>query len=112
MNGIDEILAANLIEMQSFSKYNNGIKYLLTVIDIFSKFVWIVPSKRNTGQEIANAFSRILKERRPRKMWVDKCHELYNKDVQKLVELYSTEKEEESCVIERIKRTIKEKMFK
>ena len=59
--------AADLIEMQAFSKHNNGIKYLLTVIYIFSKFVWIVPLKRNTGQEIANAFSRILKEQRPRK---------------------------------------------
>ena len=72
MNSIDEIWAADLIDMQAFSKDNNGIKYLLTVIDIFSKFVWIIPLKRKTGQEGANAFSRILKERRPSKMWVDK----------------------------------------
>ena len=43
VNGVDEIWAADLIDMQAFSKDNNGIKYLLTVIDIFSKFVWIVP---------------------------------------------------------------------
>ena len=49
MNGIDEIWAADLIDMQAFSKDNNGIKYLLTVIDIFSKIVWIVPLKRKTG---------------------------------------------------------------
>ena len=67
VNSIDEILAAHLIDMQAFSKDNNGIKYLLTVIDIFSKFVWIVPLKRKTGQEVANAFSSILKERRPSK---------------------------------------------
>ena len=67
MNSIDEIWAADLIDMQAFSKNNNRIKYLLTVIDIFSKFVWIVPLKRKTGQEVANAFSRILKERRPSK---------------------------------------------
>ena len=85
---------------------------MLTVIDIFSKFVWINPLKRKTGQEVANAFSRILKERRRSKMWVDKGREFYNKDVQKLVELYSTENEEKSCVIERFNRAIKEKMFK
>ena len=51
--------------MQEFPKDNNGIKYLLTVINIFSKFVWIVPLKRKTGQEVATAFSRILKERSP-----------------------------------------------
>ena len=82
---------------------------MLTVIDIFSKFVWIVPLKRKTGQEVANAFSRILKERRPSKTWVDRGREFYNKDVQKLVELYSTENEEKSCVIERFNRTIKKK---
>ena len=112
MNGIDEIWAADVIDMQAFSKNNNEIKYLLTVIDIFSKFVWIIPLKRKTGQEVANAFWRILKERRPSKMWVEKGREFYNKDVQKLVELYSTENEEKSCVIERFNRTIKEKMFK
>ena len=54
----------------------------------------------------------ILKERRASKMWVDKGREFYNKDIQKLVHLYSTENEERSCVIERFNRTIKEKMFK
>ena len=93
MNSIDEIWAADLIDMQAFSKNNNGIKYLLTVTDIFSKFVWIVRLKRKTGQDAANAFSRILKEPRPSKMWVDTGCEFYNKDVRKHVELYSTEKE-------------------
>ena len=112
MNSIDEIWAADLIDMQAFSKDNCGIKYLLTIIDIFSKFVWIVPLKRKTGHEVANAFSRILKERRSSKTWVYRGREFYNKDVQKLIELYSTENEEKSCVIERFNRTIKDKMFK
>ena len=72
--------------MQAFSKDNNGIKYLLTVIDISSKFVWIVPLKqKKTGQEVAHAFSKILRERKPCKVWVDKGMEFYNKDVKKLV---------------------------
>ena len=91
VNGIDAIWAADLIDMQAFSKNNNGIKYLQTVIVTFSKFVWIIPLKRKTEQDVANAFSRILKERRPSKMWVDKGRKFYNKDVQKLVEFYSTE---------------------
>ena len=68
MNGIDEILAVDLIDMQAFSKDNNGIEYLLTVIDIFSKFVWILPLKRKTGQEVANTFSSISKEQGPSKI--------------------------------------------
>ena len=82
VNSIDEIWAADLIDIQAFSKDNNGIKYLLTVIDIFSKFFWIVPLKRKTEQEVANALSRMLKERRPSKTWVDRGREFYNKDVQ------------------------------
>ena len=70
-------------------------KILANCIDIFSKFVWIISLKR----KVANAFLRILKERRPRKMWVDEGREIYNKDAQKLVGLYSTENEEKSCVI-------------
>ena len=112
MKSIDEIWAPDLMNMQAFSKDNNEIKYLLTVIDIFSKFVWIVPLKRKTGQEVANAFWRILKERRPSKTWVDRGREFYNKDVQKLVELYSTENEEKFCVIERFNSTFKRKIFK
>ena len=88
VNSVDESWAADLIDMQTLSNYNKGIKYLL---DVFSKFVSIIPLKLKTGQEVANAFSRILKERRPSKMSVDKGREFYNKDVQKVVEIYSTE---------------------
>ena len=58
------------------------------------------------------ASQRILKERRPSKMCVDNGREFYNKDFQKLVELYSTENEDKSCVNQRFNRTIKEKMLK
>ena len=107
-NGIDEIWDADLIDMQSFSKQNKGIKYLRTVIDVFSIF-FIIPLKRKAAPEVANEFSRIVRERRPGKMWVGKGLEFYNTDVQKLIELYSTENEEKSCVIERFNQTIKEK---
>lgn len=99
--------------MQAFAKFNSGVKYLLTVIDVFSKYGWIVPLKSKTGVEVAEAFSKIYKERRPEKLWVDKGKEFYNKNVKALgVELYSTENEEKSCVVERWNRTMKEKMFK
>ena len=67
VNSIDEIWAADLIYMQAFSKDNNGIKFLLTIIEIFSKFLWIIPLKRKNGQEVVSAFSGISKERRPSK---------------------------------------------
>lgn len=117
MNGIDDIWAADLIDMQAFSKFNNGVKYLLAVIDIFSKYGWLEPLKTKTGKEVTIAFRKILKDRKPGKIWVDKGKEFYNRDLKGLLDkhnisLYSTENEEKSTVVERWNRTMKEKMFK
>ena len=112
VNGIDKIRAADLADMQAFSKFNRGIKYLLAVIDVFSKYGWLIPLKDKTGKSVASALKTIFKERKPEKMWVDKGKEFYNKDVKELIELYSTENEEKSSVVERWIRTMKEKMWK
>ena len=98
--------------MQAFSKFNRGVKYLLAVINIFSKYGWLIPLKDKTGKSVASALKTIFKERKPEKMWVDKGKEFYNKDVKDLIELYSTENEEKSSVVERWIRTMKEKMWK
>ena len=112
--GIDEIWGADLVDMQAFAKYNDANKFLLCVIDIFSKYGWIIKLKDKTGKSVAAAFEQIFKSgRKPLKLWVDKGKEFYNMSVKALgVELYSTENEEKSCVIERYNRTMKEKMFK
>ena len=112
VNAIDDICDADLIDLQAFSKDNNGIKNLSNVIDVFSKSCLDCSFKTEKRKEVANTFSRILKERRPSKMWVDRGCEFYNKDVRKQVELYSTENEEKSCVVGRFNRTIKEIFFK
>ena len=112
VNGIDEIWSADLVDMSSFAKDNNGIKFLLTVIDVFSKYGWIIPLKNKTGNAVAIALKYIFKDRMPKKLWVDKGKEFYNKDVKSLIDLYSTENDEKSCVVERWNRTMREKMFK
>ena len=65
--------AADLADMQLISKFNKGFKFLLCVIDIFSKYAWVVPLKDKKGITITNAFQKILKEsdRKPNKIWVD-----------------------------------------
>ena len=98
--------------MQAFSKFNRGVKYLLAVIDVFSKYGWLIPLKDKTGKSVASALKTIFEERKPKKMWVDKGKEFYNKDVKNLIELYSTENEEKSSVVERWIRTMKETMWK
>ena len=112
VSGIDKIWATDLIDMQAFSRYNKGIKYLLTIIDVFSKYGWIVPLKQKNGIAVASALEKVFKERKPEKLWVDKGKEFYNKDVRKLITIYPTENGEKSSVIERWNRTMKERMFK
>ena len=64
--------------MQSLSKYNKGIKYLLCAIDLFSKYAWIVPLKEKRGITIVNAFQKIIsKGRKPNKIWVNQDGEFY-----------------------------------
>ena len=112
VSGIDKIWAADLADMTALSKDNEGINFLLLVIDIFSKYGWIVPLKNKKGETVAKALKTIFKERKPEKLWTDKGREFYNKDVKDLTELYSTENEEKSSIVERWIRTIKEKMWK
>ena len=99
MNGIDKIWAADLVEIQAFSESNRGVRYLLTVIDVFSKYGWILPLKDKTGKSVVEAFKEIFKKskRKPEKFRIDKGREFHNKNVKELgVELYSTENEEKS----------------
>ena len=112
VNGIDKIWAADLADMKAFEDYNDGYTFLLLVIDIFSKYGWIVPLKNKKGKTVAEALENIFEERKPEKLWTDKGTEFYNKDVKKLIEIYSTENEEKSSVVERWIRTMKEKMWK
>ena len=67
VNHIDEIWAADLVEMGKFSKWNKGFKYLLMIIDVFSKYGWIIPLKRKTGEEVALAFKTVFKKGRSQK---------------------------------------------
>ena len=74
------IWGADLAGMQLLSKYNKGIRFLLCAIDVFSKYVWVVPLKDKKGVSIVKAFQSILKQsnRKPNKIWVGKGSEFYN----------------------------------
>ena len=118
VNHIDEIFAADLVEMQKFAKLNKGYRYLLTCIDIFSKYSWVIPLKDKRGITIKNALQKIFKQRKPKFLWTDRGTEFYNKQVQDLlnennIKLYSTNNSEiKSAVIERFNRTFKNMMYK
>ena len=104
--------------MQSLSKYNKRIKYLLCPIDLFSKYAWVVPLKDKRGVSIVNAFQKIVsKGRKPNKIWVDQDGEIHSNLFKRFlkmnsIEMYSTYNEGKSVAAERFIRTLKKKTFK
>ena len=114
----DNIWRIDLADMQSLSKYNKRIKYLLCAIDLFSKYAWVIPLKDKKGTTIVNAFQKIIsKKRKSNKIWVDQGSEFYNQSFEDFlkinnIEMYSTFNEGKSVVAERFIKTLKNKIYK
>ena len=84
-NNIDHIWQADLVDMQLLKKMNKGYRYILTCIDIFSKFAWAIPTKDKTGLSMIHAFRKIFKTgRKPKKLQTDKGTEYTNRVFQKI----------------------------
>ena len=109
--------------MQSLSKFNKGIRFLLCVIGIFSKYVWVIPLKDKKGITINNAFQIILDRpnSKPNKILVDKGSELYSRwSSNKMkswlqdndIGMHSTHNKEKSVVVETFIRMLKNKFYK
>ena len=105
--------------MQLISKFNKGFRFLLCVIDNFSKYAWVAPLKDKKGLSIVDAFQKIIDDsnRKPNKTWVDKGGEFYNNYFKKWlkdndVETYSINNEGKSVVAEKFIRTLKTKIYK
>ena len=105
--------------MQLIRKFNKGVRFLLCIIDIFSKYAWVVPLKDKKGVSIVTAFQYILKQsnRKSNKIWADNGSEFYNTSFKKWLQgndivMYSTHNEGKSVVAERFIRTLKNKIYK
>ena len=105
--------------MQLISKFNKGFRFLLRVIDIFSKYAWVVPLKDKKGVSIVDAFQKILDKsaRKPNKIWVNKGSEFYNNYFRKWlkdnnIDMHSINNEGKSVFAERFIRTVKNKIYK
>ena len=107
----DSIWGADLAEIQLISKFNKGFRFLLCVIDIFSKYTWVVSLKDKRGISLVNAFQKILHDsnRKPNKIWVYKGSEFYNSSFKKMlkdngIEMYSIRNKGNSIVAEKFVR--------
>ena len=115
----DNIWGADLADMQLISKFNKGFRFLLCVINIFSKYAWVVPLKNKKGVSVVNTFLNILDDskRKTNKTWVDKSGEFYNNSFKKWLQdnniaMYLTHNVGKSVVAERFIRAIKNKIYK
>jgi transposase InsO family protein len=126
VNNLNNVWESDLVDVQALSKYNDGVKYLLTVIDVFSKFLHIVPLKSKTGKAVATAFQSLFKDPkyakpiRRRPVWVrtDRGKEFLNKTFQDMlkregIQFQVCKNPDVKCsVVERAHRTIRDKLYK
>lgn len=119
MRGIEDSLQADLVEMIPYATKNKNMRYILTVINIFSKKAYARALKNKTGREVTRAMTSILDsiEHSIKNLHVDRGSEFYNGVMQKMltdrgIHLYSTFSSKKAAIIERFNRTLKSKMWK
>ena len=111
-------MGADPADMQLISKFNEGFRLLLCVIDIYSTYAWVISIKDKKWITIASAIQGILDEskHKPNKIWVDKGSEFYNRSMELFLqnndmEMYSTQNEEKSVIAERFIITLKYRIY-
>lgn len=118
VHAIDEQWQADLADVALIAKQNKGYHFILTVIDIFSRYAWTRPLKTKSGKEVAAAFKDIFREGRiPKRIQTDQGKEFENKDITNLfrqhqIELFSVKSAYKAAIVERFNRTLKSKLWK
>lgn len=123
VHGFKDLWQADLVEMIPFAKMNNKHRYLLTVIDCFSKYAFAVPLKSKNGVEVADAMRSILLSdekpflKPPKYLQTDEGKEFFNQHFKKMlkefnIELFRVFTSKKACIIERFNRTLKNKMWR
>lgn len=117
--GIDDLWQADLVDMQFAFKINKNFKFIIIVIDVFSKYAWASPLKTKTKEEVSNVFETILKQARriPKNLQTDLGTEFYNSCFKKVcqkygINHYSTFSTKKASIAERFIRTLKSDLFK
>lgn len=117
--GRDEQWQMDLVDMQKLSKWNKGYKYMLTVIDVFSKVAWAEPLKTKSANNMITALNRLSKHFpvAPLRIQTDKGTEFLNKQVQAWFKKnkwhhFFTLGDPKASLVERWHRTLKQRMFR
>ena len=114
VNGIDDVWCADLVDMRQFAKQNKGYNYILTVIDVLSRYAWAIPLKNKKAGTVLDAMTKIITEsdRHPKKLWIDKGAEFLNDEFQSnFHNTYHTYSPFHAAPVERFNRTLKTIMW-
>lgn len=118
MIGIDDTYQIDLVEMIPYASANKNFKYILTVIDIFSKYAWAIPMKSKAAKDATNAMNTILSGGHvPQNIHSDMGKEFFNSEFQRLMQRhhinhYTTYSTKKAAIVERFNRTLKTRMWK
>jgi len=117
--GPGDLFQIDLVDLGNISSHNDGYRYLLTCLDVFSKRAWAVTTKTQTGREVSQAFEKILVDGyKPNMVQSDKGTEFLNSTFQSMlkqhdIKFYTSENEDiKAAVVERFNRTLKTKMYR
>ena len=113
-------MVSDLVEVQSIAKQNKGFRYILVIIDEFSKYAWAQPIKKKTGKDVTEAFAKILKSangHKPQNLQTDAGKEFYNEVFPNLMKRqniyhFSAHGGAKAIIVERFNRTLKSKLYK
>lgn len=115
---ISDFWQSDLIDMQNFSRLNKGYRYILVVVNVFSKYAYVEPLKTKAGSDVTEAFEKILKRAEPpRNLLTDQGLEYYNKQFKRLtakykINHYSTFSGMKASIAERFNLTFKRMLYK
>ena len=113
--GINYMYQIDLVDMSKYSRENKGFKFLITMIDSFSKYAWVIPIKSKEGVNVYKGLKAILLVKRPQKIQMDRGSEFYNERFLNMltvfgIKWYSTNSEIKAGIVERFNRTLKTRM--
>ena len=114
-SGVNDLWQMDLMEMIPYAGVNKGYRYILTCIDIFSRYARALPVKRKNGVDMRDVIAKMIKNEKPIHIQTDSGKEFYNHHVQKLfqdnsINHYTVFSQYKAAIVERFNRTLREKL--
>lgn len=117
VSGKNDTIQMDLVDMSSLAKTNDGTKFILTCIDVFSKYAWAIPLKNKSANSVLDGIKQVIKDQSPNRIQTDEGKEFLNNMVKQYlgrnsIKLYVLNSEMKASIVERFNRTLKERMWR